>query len=148
MPLWIGSPAVGANRSLTMNGTPRNGPFGSSDAAWALALSNSGWMTALSSGLSFSTRVIAPSTNSAGLTFPVRTSSACAVASSHATSSLMEGSLRLDPDHHAERLFEQTLARVGRVDLERGVGSLGGVERDGQVAVLGATRQVTYVAGV
>ena len=118
MPLWMGSPAVGAKRSLTVKGTPRKGPFGRSDAACARALSNRGWMTALSSGLSFSTRVIAPSTNSAGLTCPVRTSSACAVASSHATSSLMAGSLGLELHHHPECLFEQALARIGRVDLE------------------------------
>ena len=101
-----------------MKGTPRKGPFGSSEAAWARALSKRGWMTALSSGLSFSTRVIAPSTNSAGLTCPVRTSSACAVASSHATSSLMKGSLGLEVHCHPERVFEQAFARVGRVDLE------------------------------
>ena len=148
MPLWMGSPAVGANRSLTMNGTPRKGPSGISPAACARALSNKGWMTALSSGLSFSMRVIAPSTNSAGVTWPVRTSSACAVASSHAMSSLMRRSLGLELDHHAERILEQRLAGLGRVDLERGVGLVGGVERDPQVAVLTATRQAAHVSRV
>jgi hypothetical protein len=48
--------------------------------------SYSGWMIALSSGLSRSARSIAASASSSGLTSPVRTSSAWAVASSMAMS--------------------------------------------------------------
>src|ERR1700679_1893677 len=70
-------------------GTPRKGPSGSDPAASARARSNSGWMTAFSSGFNFSIRAMAPSTNSAGEASPFRTSSAWAVASIHAVSSLM-----------------------------------------------------------
>src|SRR5581483_2538056 len=48
-------------------------------------------MTALSCGSTFSMRAIAASTNSPGDTSPVRTSSACAVASIHARSSFIAG---------------------------------------------------------
>src|SRR5207244_8305790 len=50
-----------------------------------------GMMTAFSSGLVRSMRAIAASTSRAGLAVPRRTSSACAVASSQARSSLMRG---------------------------------------------------------
>ena len=60
-----------------------------SPAASDGARSKSSWMTALSCGLSSSMRAMAASTSSAGEASLVRTNSACAVASSHAVSSLM-----------------------------------------------------------
>src|SRR5688572_4007361 len=69
-------------------GTPRNGPAGARSAA-ARALSKRGWMTALSSPFIFSMRLIAASTSSSGDASPVRTSSACAVASIAASSSVI-----------------------------------------------------------
>src|SRR3954454_848058 len=89
MPRWKGWPAKAAPRSLTRNGTPRNGPSGRSSAAAARPSSKSGWMTALRSGLSASIRSIAASTSSLGLASPERTSSAWAVASRRARSSAM-----------------------------------------------------------
>src|SRR2546421_6431555 len=91
MPQWYGSPAVWHTPSLTRNGTPRNGPTGrAGSAAAAIALSSRRWITAFNSGLSLSMRVMAASTSSVGVTSPLRTNSACAVASIHAESSLME----------------------------------------------------------
>src|SRR5205085_12574380 len=63
------------------NGTPRNGPSGGGAAASARARSDRSWITALSGGLSFSMRAIASSTSSTGVTSPVRTAAASAVAS-------------------------------------------------------------------
>lgn len=76
MPSWKGSPAEWQLRSFSRNGTPRNGPSGSTDAACARADSNSGVITALSCGLIRSMRSIAASTSSRGLACPVATSSA------------------------------------------------------------------------
>jgi hypothetical protein len=78
IPSWKGSPAVWATRSLTTIGTPRKGPSAESAAS---AVSNSGWITAFSSPFIASTRSTAASTSSRGETSPVRTNSACAVAS-------------------------------------------------------------------
>src|SRR5205809_3110779 len=79
-------------RSFSRNGTPRKGPSGNArEAASARAFSKRGMMTAFSSGLVRSMRRIAASTSSAGLAVPRRTSSACALASSQARSSLMRG---------------------------------------------------------
>src|SRR5213076_1486152 len=79
-------------RSFSRKGTPRKGPSGSArEAASARAFSKRGMMTAFSSGLVRSMRAIAASTSSAGLAVPRRTSSACALASSQARSSLMRG---------------------------------------------------------
>ncbi len=90
MPSWYGSPSTAHIRSLNNVGTPRNGPPGSAaDATSSRAWSKRGWMTALSSGLSFSMRLIAASTSSTGDTCPLRTSSAWAVASRNARSSVM-----------------------------------------------------------
>ncbi len=94
MPSCIGSPAEWQARSLRRNGTPRKGPWGcAGSAACTRALSKSGWITALSSGLSFSMRVMAASVSSDGVTSPSRTNSAWAVASSRARSSLMPDTL-------------------------------------------------------
>src|SRR4051812_48861557 len=71
-------------------GTPRNGPSPiSPDAACAAAFSDRSWITALSSGFTFSMRLIAASTSSDGEAEPCRTRSACAVASIHARSSFI-----------------------------------------------------------
>src|SRR5215210_4435799 len=87
MPQWKGSPAVWQTPSFTRNGTPRNGPSASAgSAAAAIALSSRRWITAFSWGLSLSMRAIADSTSSVGVTSPLRTSSAWAVASIHARS--------------------------------------------------------------
>src|ERR687897_1966460 len=95
MPSWYGSPSTAHMRSLNKVGTPRNGPSGSAAAATSSrAWSKRGWMTALSSGLSFSMRLIAASTSSTGDSCPLRTSSAWAVASSSARSSVMARTLR------------------------------------------------------
>src|SRR6185295_18152692 len=70
--------------------TPRNGPAGSPGlAATDRARAKAGWITALRAGFSRSQRRIADSTSSAGLIFPRRTSSACAVASKVASSSVV-----------------------------------------------------------
>jgi hypothetical protein len=90
MPSWKGSPAEWAARSLRTKGTPRSGPSGrSGDAAWARAPSNSGVMTALSSGFTRSIRSMAASTSSSAVAAPERTSSAWAVASRWLRSSVM-----------------------------------------------------------
>src|SRR5205823_9684602 len=90
IPSWNGSPAVWQIRSFRTRGTPRNGPSGrSGEDAASLALSNRGWITALSSGLTRSIRSMAASTSSFAVASPRRTSSACAVASSQARSSAM-----------------------------------------------------------
>ena len=119
MPSYIGSPAVWAARSLSRNGTPRNGPSGSSPAAASRALSNSGVITALSSGFSRSMRAIASSTSSVGLASPVRTSSAWAVASrpaeltgaTYPTSAQVE---RGDGTAHASGSGGRYIAEAGR----------------------------------
>src|SRR5215211_4079706 len=94
MPSWYGSPSTAHMRSLNKVGTPRNGPSGSAAATSSRASSKRGWMTALSSWLSFSMRLIAASTSSTGDSCPVRTSSAWAVASRNARSSVIWGTLR------------------------------------------------------
>jgi hypothetical protein len=85
-PNAVASPATMHPMSFNRIGTPRNGPSGRSAAASARASSKRVRMTASSFGFTDSMRVIAASTNSAGLTSPRRTSSACAVASSHVVS--------------------------------------------------------------
>src|SRR5262249_15837224 len=90
MPLWMGSPAVAQAKSFKRNGTPRKGPGGKVELrAWVRAFSKSGVITALSCGLTFSIRAIAASTSSSGVTSPLRTSSAWAVASKRARSVAM-----------------------------------------------------------
>ena len=86
IPNAVGSPATVAPRSFSSSGTPRKGPSGSSPAASSRAASKRVRMTASSLGLRASIRAIAPSTSSAAVTSPRRTRSACAVASSQATS--------------------------------------------------------------
>src|SRR5690349_18167770 len=81
-------PATVATMSLIRIGTPVNGPSGRVPRAAERAASNIGMITAPSSALSRSIRSIAASTSSAGVARPVRTSSACAVASSRARSSI------------------------------------------------------------
>src|SRR5439155_21456202 len=94
-------------RSFSRNGTPRKGPSGSArEAASARAFSKRGMMTAFSSGLVRSMRRIAASTSSAGLAFPRRTSSACALASSQARSSLMRGPYAIPRSAYKERTLE------------------------------------------
>src|SRR2546425_2352942 len=91
-------------RSFSRNGTPRKGPSGSvGEAASARAFSKRGMMTAFSSGLVRSMRTIAASTSSAGLAFPRRTSSACALASNQARSSLMRGPYAIPRSAYKER---------------------------------------------
>lgn len=68
--------------SFKRNGTPRNGPVGSSrETAAARASSKSGVITALMAGFTRSIRAMAASTSSSGVSSRRRTSSACAVAS-------------------------------------------------------------------
>src|SRR3989442_3552814 len=94
-------------RSFSRNGTPRKGPSGSArEAASARAFSKRGMMTAFSWGLVRSMRRIAASTSSAGLAFPRRTSSACALASSRARSSLMRGPYAIPRSAYKERTGE------------------------------------------
>src|SRR5919106_1710916 len=69
MPSWCGAPATEQIRSLTTNGTPRNGPSAGSASS---ACSNSGWMTAFRPPFSASIRSIEASTNSRGVTSPER----------------------------------------------------------------------------
>src|SRR5205809_2303190 len=91
-------------RSFSRNGTPRKGPSGNArEAASARAFSKRGMMTAFSSGLVRSMRRIAASPSSAGLAFPRRTSSACALASSQARSSLMRGPYAIPRSAYKER---------------------------------------------
>ena len=85
-PWAVGSPATWAPRSFSRNGTPRNGPSGTSPAASCLAASKRGRITASSWGFVASMRAIAASTSSLGEASPERTSSACAVASSQVLS--------------------------------------------------------------
>src|SRR6516162_7312006 len=129
MPSRNGVPASSAPRSFNKNGTPRNGPSGSAPAAVARARSKSSWITAFSCGLSFSMRVIASATSSAGDTCSVRTSSACAVASSHATSSLTRVTVaRRTPPRPGPAARPGGLSRSG-VD-RRGRGRPGGARAD------------------
>src|SRR4051794_13181870 len=86
MPKAVGSPATVQPRSLNRIGTPLNGPSGRSPAASARAASKRVRMTASSCGFTASIRAIAASTSSLGDASPVRTRSACAVASSHVLS--------------------------------------------------------------
>ena len=81
LPRVCGSPAISQPRSLTRNGTPRNGPSGRVHAPRMRAASNRSWMTALIVGSCRSTRAIASSTSSAGDAWSERTSAARAVAS-------------------------------------------------------------------
>ena len=76
MPSYMGSPAEWQARSFKSMGTPRKGPSGSLPAAASRAFSNSGVITAFSSGFSRSIRSMAESTSSAGLASPDRTSAA------------------------------------------------------------------------
>ena len=92
MPRLSGSPALAAPRSLSRNGTPLNGPSGTSPAACSRPESERSWMIALISGLTFSARATAASISSAGVASPELTSSACAVASIRARSSLKSSS--------------------------------------------------------
>ena len=86
MPSWCGSPATRAREVLEQErarrGTDRRAVCPAPRRAPARS---SGWMTALSSGFSFSMRLIAASTSSSGDASPARTSSACAVASRNAS---------------------------------------------------------------
>src|SRR5512139_2995894 len=74
-------------KSLRRKGTPAKGPSGMGPRAAARAASYMGVTTAFRRGLSASMRVMAASTNSVALTSFLRTSAACAVASSPPTSS-------------------------------------------------------------
>ena len=88
------TPSISMARSLTRYGTPANGPAGAAracSAASSAARSKTGVTTAFSTGFSASIRSIAAVTSSAALTWPVRTSSAWAVASSSDRSSLTGG---------------------------------------------------------
>ena len=85
------TPSISQARSLTRYGTPANGPVGPACASSA-ARSKTGVTTAFSTGFSASIRSIAAVTSSVALTWPVRTSSAWAVASSSDRSSLTGGS--------------------------------------------------------
>ena len=89
-PSYAGSSTRVQLRSFSANGTPRNGPSGSSPAASVRARSNRVVVNAWSSGSTASTRAIAASTSSAGVTSPERTSSAWAVASNSAKGSDIE----------------------------------------------------------
>src|SRR5436190_23558045 len=101
-------------RSFSRNGTPRKGPSGSArEAASAGASSRRGMMTPFSSGLVRSLRAIAASTSRAGLAVPRRTSSACAVASSQARSSLMRGPYDIPRSAYKELVDAQQPLPVG-----------------------------------
>src|SRR5271165_2774033 len=77
-------PAKLAYRSLSRNGTPRNGPAGrSGSAATDRAWSNHSMTTALTAGFDCSIRSIAASNSSPGVTSPLATSAAWSVASIH-----------------------------------------------------------------
>src|SRR3974390_1649652 len=130
MPSCSGVPASSAPRSFNKNGTPRNGPSGSAPAAVARARSKSSWITAFSCGLSFSIRVIASATSSAGDTCSVRTSSACAVASSHAPSALTRVTVaRRTPPRPGPAARPGGLSRSGDDRCRRG--QPGGARADG-----------------
>ena len=94
-------------------------------------------MTAFSSGLSASVRAIAASTSSAGLASPERTSSACAVASSDASSSVTGNRLSseelLEPDREAVRQPPHPAHRQqhARHEGARGRSSRGGSSASG-----------------
>src|SRR5215469_3406295 len=94
-PNAVASPATVQPRSLNRIGTPRKGPSGRSPAASTRAWSNRVRMTASSFAFTVSMRPIAASTSSAALTSPRRTSSACAVASSHVVSLIRHAALRV-----------------------------------------------------
>ncbi len=111
MPQWYGSPAEWATASLSRNGTPRNGPSGSGPAAVARADSNRGVITALSAGFRASIRAMAASTSSVGVISPRRTRSACAVASSHASASVIASVM---PGMFARRGARGVSRRCGR----------------------------------
>ena len=81
------TPSISMARSLTRYGTPAKGPAGAARAASA-ARSKTGVTTAFSTGFSASIRSMAAVTSSVALTCPVRTSSAWAVPSSSASSSV------------------------------------------------------------
>ena len=88
------TPSISQARSLTRYGTPAKGPAKgpagaarACSAASSAARSKTGVTTAFSTGFSASIRSMAATTSSAALTWPVRTSSAWAVASSSASSS-------------------------------------------------------------
>src|SRR5947207_2075724 len=101
-------------RSFSRKGTPRKGPSGSArEAASARAFSKRGMMTAFSSGLVRSMRAIAASTSSAGLAVPRRTSSACALASSQARSSLMRGTYDIPRSAYKKLVDAQQPLPVG-----------------------------------
>ncbi len=103
LPSVIGRPASCASRSLSRNGTPRNGADPASDpppesiaAAASRAASNHRTTTALSAPSSSSMREMAASVSSTAETSPERTSSAWAVASSQRVSAAIveESSIR------------------------------------------------------
>ena len=103
LPLVIGIPASGAQRSFNRNGTPRNGgrsplprpagavpaPVASIASACSRARSYQCNTTALMAPSVRSMRSIAASTNSRDDNSPAATRAACAVASSHWVSSAM-----------------------------------------------------------
>jgi hypothetical protein len=80
-PLVMRTPAQAACRSLIRNGTPRRGPSGSPFSTPRRASSNMQITTALNCGLRASTRAMASSSSSRGVTSPLRTRSASARAS-------------------------------------------------------------------
>ena len=89
-PKWIGSPAVWPRRSFSRNGTPRNGPSGRAFRRPGRAPARrSDGSPRSASGSRRSMRAMAASTSSRGLALPLRTSSACAVASRRERSSAM-----------------------------------------------------------
>src|SRR5262245_1823691 len=161
--MWSGCPAKAAPRSLSRNGTPLNGPSWSESTAAARPSSNSGWITAFSSGLSSSTREIAASTSSVGVASPFFTSAACAVASSPASSDIEAGTLapaatsprvaRLErplgrfrcgdpaqaPQLELERVVDAAAVPVSVLDLARGV-------RVADDDVIGADRDLAVAA--
>ena len=82
-------PAKLVYKSLSRNGTPRNGPSGraAGSAATDRAWSNHSMTTAFTAGFDCSIRWIAASNSSLGVTSPLATSAAWSVASIHRVSS-------------------------------------------------------------
>ncbi len=93
-----GRPPSAPMRSFSRNGTPRNGPSGSSvRRAASRARSKQRWITAFSCGFSASIRSIAASTSSSGRRLPRPHQLGLRVASSRARSSPIGGRLRCAP---------------------------------------------------
>src|SRR3954453_11173264 len=131
MPSWYGSPSTAHMRSLNKVGTPRNGPSGSAVAATSSrAWSKRGWMTALSSGLSFSIRLIAASTSSTGDSCPVRTSSAWAGASRNARSSVIRQHATATWPHRSRSVVGFTPSPAQQRDRDVVADATGGKGRD------------------